>query len=100
MSDPTVQAADQVAAVPQTPGEVLLDAGHVKKYFPIMGGLLRHQIGQVYAVDDVSLQIYRGEKFGLVGESGCGKTTFGRTICGSRLPRRHRLDGRPECPGP
>ncbi len=80
MSDPTVQAADQVAAVPQTPGEVLLDAGHVKKYFPIMGGLLRHQIGQVYAVDDVSLQIYRGEKFGLVGESGCGKTTFGRTI--------------------
>jgi oligopeptide/dipeptide ABC transporter ATP-binding protein len=45
-----------------------------------MGGILRHQVGSVYAVDDVSLQIYRGEKLGLVGESGCGKTTFGRTI--------------------
>jgi peptide/nickel transport system ATP-binding protein/oligopeptide transport system ATP-binding protein len=59
---------------------VLLDASNVKKYFPIMGGILRHQIGSVYAVDDVSVQVYRGEKFGLVGESGCGKTTFGRTI--------------------
>ena len=61
-------------------GELLVDAQHVKKYFPIMGGILRHQVGSVYAVDDVSLQIYRGEKLGLVGESGCGKTTFGRTI--------------------
>ena len=43
-------------------------------------GVLRHQIGSVYAVDDVSLEIQRGETLGLVGESGCGKTTFGRTI--------------------
>ena len=89
LSDPTAQPAAEAApaapaqpipAAPQAPGEILLDARNVKKYFPIMGGLLRHQIGKVYAVDDVSLQIYRGEKFGLVGESGCGKTTFGRTI--------------------
>jgi oligopeptide/dipeptide ABC transporter ATP-binding protein len=68
------------APAPSTGSEVLLGTAHLKKYFPIMGGLLRHEIGKVYAVDDVSLQIYRGEKFGLVGESGCGKTTFGRTI--------------------
>src|ERR1035437_6160811 len=60
--------------------EVLLDIRNIKKYFPIMGGILRRQIGTVYAVDDVSLQIFRGETFGLVGESGCGKTTLGRTV--------------------
>jgi oligopeptide transport system ATP-binding protein len=59
---------------------VLLEARNVKKYFPIYGGVLRRQIGSVYAVDDVSLQILEGETLGLVGESGCGKTTFGRTI--------------------
>jgi ABC-type glutathione transport system ATPase component len=53
---------------------------NVKKYFPIKKGLLRHVVGYVQAVDDVSLDIRRGETMGLVGESGCGKTTLGRTI--------------------
>jgi oligopeptide transport system ATP-binding protein len=59
---------------------VLLEVRNVKTYYPIYGGILRRRVGSVYAVDDVSLTINRGEKFGLVGESGCGKTTLGRTI--------------------
>ncbi|HSG17646.1 MAG TPA: dipeptide ABC transporter ATP-binding protein [Anaerolineae bacterium] len=50
------------------------------KYFPVRSGLLRRVSGWVKAVDDVSFHIYEGETFGLVGESGCGKTTVGRTI--------------------
>ena len=77
----TTEEADQTASGLAAPSEqVLLDIQNIKKYFPIMGGILRHQVGTVYAVDDVSLQIYRGETFGLVGESGCGKTTLGRTV--------------------
>jgi oligopeptide transport system ATP-binding protein len=52
----------------------------LKKHFPIYGGLLRRQIGTVYAVDGVEFDVKRGEIFSLVGESGCGKTTLGRTI--------------------
>jgi oligopeptide transport system ATP-binding protein len=61
-------------------GEMLLQVSGLKKYFPILGGLLRRQVASVYAVDDVSFDIRKGEVLGLVGESGCGKTTLGRSI--------------------
>ena len=56
----------------------ILQVQSLKKYFPIYGGLLSRVIGQVKAVDDVSFDINEGEILGLVGESGCGKTTVGR----------------------
>ena len=58
----------------------LLVVKNLKKYFPVRGGLLKRVVAQVKAVDDISFTIRKGETFGLVGESGCGKTTAGRTI--------------------
>jgi len=59
---------------------VLLDVRGLKKHFPIQAGLLRRTIGSVKAVDDVTFYVREGETLGLVGESGCGKTTTGRCI--------------------
>ncbi len=61
-------------------GDILLQVNGLKKYFPIQKGLLRRVIGYVKAVDDVSLYVREGETLGLVGESGCGKTTASRSI--------------------
>jgi len=60
--------------------EVLVKVENLKKYFPIKRGVLRRTVGFVKAVDGISFEIYRGETLGLVGESGCGKSTAGRTI--------------------
>jgi len=59
---------------------ILLDVQGLKKWFPIQKGLLRKVVGNVKAVDDVSFYLRRGETLGLVGESGCGKTTASRTV--------------------
>ena len=61
-------------------GAPLLDVRGLKKHFPIYKGVFSRVGGQVYAVDGVSFHIGRGETLGLVGESGCGKSTVGRTV--------------------
>ncbi|MEJ2727873.1 MAG: dipeptide ABC transporter ATP-binding protein [Deltaproteobacteria bacterium] len=58
----------------------LLEVKNLKKYFPVKGGILARAMGQVRAVDDISFALERGKTLGLVGESGCGKTTVGRSV--------------------
>jgi len=58
----------------------LISIQELKKYYPILGGVLRRKVAEVKAVDGVDLEIMKGECFGLVGESGCGKTTLGKTV--------------------
>jgi peptide/nickel transport system ATP-binding protein/oligopeptide transport system ATP-binding protein len=62
------------------PGQALLEIRNLKKYFPVRRGVLARVVSHVKAVDDVSFTIKKGETFGLVGESGCGKTTTGRAV--------------------
>lgn len=60
--------------------DALLRVKNLKKYFPVHAGFFRRKVGDVKAVDDMSLTLRMGETFGLVGESGCGKSTAGRAI--------------------
>jgi oligopeptide transport system ATP-binding protein len=70
-----------------TDKEILLRVDNLVKHFPIMkGGIFRKQVGAVRAVDGVSFDIHRGETLGLVGESGCGKSTTGRNILQLQTP--------------
>ena len=88
--DPAVGDGRVAAGTPATgatgsgsgrPGDApILSVRGLKKHFPIYGGLLRRQVATVYAVDGVDFDVQAGEIFSLVGESGCGKTTLGRSI--------------------
>jgi oligopeptide transport system ATP-binding protein len=77
-------SAPEVKNKPQKDGkgrDVLLSVRGLKKYFPITSGLIvQRQVGAVKAVDGIDFDVFRGETLGLVGESGCGKSTTGRTV--------------------
>ena len=75
------QADGQVTAGPDD--DILVRIENVKKYFPVKNvGFTRRTVGHVHAVDDVSLTIPRGKTLGLVGETGCGKSTLARCVAG------------------
>lgn len=65
---------------------VILEVENLKKYFPVTGGVFLRRTGWVYALDGVSFRLNQGETLGIVGESGCGKTTLGRCIMGLYTP--------------
>jgi len=77
--------------VDQKTNNVILEVEDLKMYFPVTRGLLRRKVADVKAVDGVSFQLHKNETLGLVGESGCGKTTIGRCILGLYRPTEGKI---------
>ena len=71
--------------------KVLIKVNGLKTYYPVKKGIFRRTVGHVKAVDNVSLDIYQGEILGVVGESGCGKTTLGKSILQLIKPTAGRI---------
>ena len=71
---------DAAAPTPALGSDAVITLRGVKKHFPVREGVFQHVVGHIRAVDGVSFEILRGKTIGLVGESGCGKTTLGRCI--------------------
>jgi len=84
--------------------EVLLSVRGLRTYFPVKKGVFRKTVGHVKALDNVDLEVFRGEILGIVGESGCGKTTLGKSILNLVKPTSGEIvysfpDGRKELTG-
>ena len=75
------------------PGQegIIFEIRNLKKYYPVLAGFFRKTVGWVKALDDVSITIHAGVTLGLVGESGCGKTRFGKTMMVLQQPTSGEL---------
>ena len=86
-----VEAGGTAATAQRLKGDALVSVRGLKKHFPILGGVLRRQVGTIYALDGVDFDVMSGEVFSVVGESGCGKTTLGRTLLQLTPPTAGRV---------